>query len=92
MNGGTLAEVHASDDMKSLYYGEFEATYLLYIGDEEVGVWGGQTCFSQSCLSVVITGAWGLGMDDVEQTEGGGKLEKVLKMKQKHMAQQGYPS
>ena len=31
-------------------------------------------------------------MDDVGQTEGGGKLEKVLKMKQKHMAQQGYPS
>lgn len=78
--------------MKALYYGEFEGTALFYIGDGKVGVWGGQSCSSQSCLSVVIIGAWHLGMDDGGQTEGGGKLEKVLKMRQKHVAQPGYPS
>ena len=35
---GTLAEVHDSDDMKSLYYGKFEATALLCIWDGEVSV------------------------------------------------------
>lgn len=47
---GVTDRVHASGDMKALYYGEFEGTALFYIGGGKVGVWGPDLFLKAVCL------------------------------------------